>query len=271
MKKNIAMVSLASIALANVFNNAGWKLDENGNVVLKDGNPVYINASGQEMTLGADTIGRLNGESKAHRERAEAAEASLAKFAGIADPAAALAALETVSKIDQKTLIDAGQVDQVRNQITSQYESQLKEANGKIEALTGRLNNTTLENAFAQSKFVKERIALPADMFRASFEKNFKVDDGKIVAVGPDGNPVYSKAKIGEVADFDEALSILVDNYAHKDQILKAPQQGGSGSDGQGGGRGDGRIVRRSDFEGMSPIDQASLAAKARAGEVQIV
>ena len=100
----------------------------------------------------------------------------------------------------------------------------------------------------------------------------FKVEDGKVVAVGADGKPIYSKSRIGEVAEFDEAVSILVEGYAHKDAILKAPSKGGSGSDGKGGERGgDVRFVKRGDFAGMAPGEQAAVAAKAKAGEVQIV
>ncbi|MCP6457108.1 hypothetical protein NL495_28670, partial [Klebsiella pneumoniae] len=73
-------------------------------------------------------ISSLNGEAKSHREAKEAAEASLAKFAKIGDPAKALEALDMMTKIDQKKLIDAGAVDQVKADITKSFQAQLDEA-----------------------------------------------------------------------------------------------------------------------------------------------
>ena len=261
----------SAIRVAFDGNKAGWKLDDAGNVVVQNGNPVWVDANGQEGTIAIDTISRLNGEAKAHRERAEKAETALKAFEGL-DPSAARSALDTVSKLDQKALVDAGQVDQVRNEVKSQYETLLAEKDTALNSTLTRLNDTLLANAFGSSKFVQEKISVPAEMFQATFARNFKVEDGKVLAVGADGKPIYSKSRIGEVADFDEAVSILVEGYSHKDAILKAPSKGGSGNDGKGGERGgDVRFVKRGDFASMAPGEQASLAAKARAGEVQIV
>jgi hypothetical protein len=129
----------------------GWsktmklKLDANGNVVVENGMPVYVHDDGKEIPFDAvaamTKITSLNGEAKTHREAKEAAEASLAKFAGITDPAKALEALEMMTKIDQKKLIDAGAVDQVKAEITKVFQQQLDEANGKTKQL--ETNSTT--------------------------------------------------------------------------------------------------------------------------------
>ena len=52
---------------------AGWKMDADGHIVLKDGNPVYVDSEGREIVTESGTISRLNGEAKANRERAEKA------------------------------------------------------------------------------------------------------------------------------------------------------------------------------------------------------
>ena len=48
------------------------KLDENNNVVVKDGMPVYVHADGKEIPFDANKatvkIAELNGEAKQHRE-----------------------------------------------------------------------------------------------------------------------------------------------------------------------------------------------------------
>lgn len=273
MRKNIAFLMTGSaLALRAVFepNKSGWLLDENGAMVVRDGNPVYVNATGQEMTLGTDTVGRLNAEAKQHRERAEAAETALKSFEGL-DAAKARDALTLVEKIDQKALIDGGKVDELKAQITTQYEAKLSERDAKLADVQKRLDDTVLTAAFSGSKFIAESINIPADMFQASFAKNFQVRDGNIVPVGADGKEIYSKKRLGEIADFDEAASILVDSYAHRDAILKAPQKGGSGNTGQGGNRATGSIMKRSEFAALSSAEQAASAAKMRAGEVQLI
>lgn len=263
---------LASTAIRSVYDTGqpGWKLDENGAIVVKDGNPVYVNAQGQEMTLGTDTVGRLNGEAKGFRERAEAAEAKLKVFDGL-DPEKARAALTLAEKVDQNALIDAGKVDEVKAQITAHYEGQLSELKGQLDQTTGQLNSTLLGTAFKSSDWINKNIAVPADMLQATFKDHFKVENGSIVAVGPDGKQIYSRTRMGEIANFDEAIEILVDGYSHKDRILAAPNKGGSGSGGQGGNQGGGSRLKRGDFDALAPAEKAAAAAKVRSGEVQII
>lgn len=265
------MTKFKSFLLRNVFNNnAGWKLDENGNIVVQNGNPVWVDETGREGTVGVDTIGKLNRENKTFRERAEAAENAMKPFEGL-DAEAARKALETVAALGEGGVVDASKLDAMRAQIQQQYEAQIAELSGNLQSVTSQLNNTVLSAAFNSSKFISDNIAVPADLFQASFAKNFKVENGNIIPLDNKGEPIYSKKRFGEIADFEEGISILVDNYANKDRILKAPSNGGSGSGGQGGTRGAGSVVRRSDFEGMNPADQAAIAAKMSKGEVQIV
>ena len=90
---------------------------------------------------------------------------------------------------------------------------------------------------FARSKYIQDNIAVPADMIQAQFGKNFQIENGKVVAVGADGQKIYSRTRPGEVADFDEALESLVGGYQHKDSILKGGQGSGGGFQGNGGNK----------------------------------
>jgi hypothetical protein len=261
---------IAALLLATAYNNAGWKLDADGKIVMKDGNPVWVDANGGEAILDGGTITRLNGEAKTLRERAEKAETKLTTFKDI-DPDKARQALETLGKIDQKTLIDAGKVDEVRQQITTQFTAQLAEKDNALKALQTNFDNAQINSLFAGSDFIRERVAVPRDMFEATFKNNFKMEDGKPVAYGKDGNRLMSKAKIGEFADAAEALELLVDQHPQKDVILKASGGTGTGNNGNTGGRGGGKTMKRAEFDQLQGHQQAEVAAKARAGEMQIV
>lgn len=262
---------LTTVALTAFQTGGGWKKDADGKLELDaSGNPIFINSTGAEQSVDGGTISRLNGEARQHREGKEAAETKLKAFEGL-DPVKAKAALETVGKLDQKTLIDAGEVDRVRTEMASQYETQLNEAKAEAQKYAGQRDDLVRSTAFKGSKFLQERLAVPVEMFEATFARNFKVEDGKIIPHGPDGNPIYSKKRMGEIADFDEAAEMIVENYAYKDSILKAAPTGGSGNGGAGGGRGGSRIVKRDDFQALSPAEQQATAAAAQKGEIQIV
>ncbi len=269
---NIRMkLALSTSMLALAFDSgSGWKMDGDKIATDASGNPIYINASGIEQTVEGGTISRLNGEAKGHRERAEKAEASLKVFEGL-DPEAARKAIETVGKLDAKQLIDAGEVDKVRAEVGSQYQGQLTAAQQALQDANGKIDGLTLDRAFSRSEFIANRIAVPREMFEATFGRNFKIEDGKPVPYGPDGNKIYSKKKMGEIADVDEAFEILVENYAHKDTILRANGNSGSGNNGNGGNRGGSRQIKRSEFEAMSPMEQSKAAQAAGKSEITIV
>jgi hypothetical protein len=210
------------------------KLDANGNVVVENGMPVYVHDDGKEIPFDAAAalgkITALNGEAKTHREAKETAEANLAKFSGITDPTKALEALDMMTKIDQKKLIDAGSVDQVKAEITRVFQAQLEEANGKNQTLETQLYNEMIGGRFGGSKFISEKMAIPAEFVRSHFGQSFKIEEGKVVAYNPNGEKVYSRTKPGELADFDEALESLVELHPQKDYILKASGNSGGGS-----------------------------------------
>lgn len=215
------------------------KLDENGHVVVQEGKPVYVHEDGKEVAFDASgtvsTITRLNAEAKSHRERAESAEKSLKGFDGIADPAAARNALDVVSKLDQKKLVDAGEIDTVRNEISKAFQTQLDEANGKAQTFEQQLYAEKIGGSFARSKYIADKLAVPVDMVQATFGQNLKIEEGKVVAYDTQGQKIFSRSRPGELADFDEAIETLVSQYPHRDHILKSSNANGGGAPNGGG------------------------------------
>lgn len=251
-------------------NKAGWKMSADGkSIELKDGNPIWIDANGNEAQLSGDSVARAHGDAKALRLRAEAAETALAPFKDI-DPVKAKEAIGIVAKLDQKRLIDAGEVDRVKAEISTQYTGQITELQSANKDLQQRIDANAIDGIFTNSEFVRERIAVPQDMFQASFRSHFKIKDGKVEAFDKSGNRVMSKKTVGDYAEPAEALEILVDQHPQKETILRANQNSGGGGGG-GGGRNGKRTMTRTEFEQLPANEAAANAAKMRSGELVVI
>lgn len=248
------------------------KLDENGNVVMvadgKDkGKIVYTDSDDEDKEYLLDPatmytkIINLGAENKTHRDNAKTAKEALKPFEGVEgldleNPSewieSATTALATVKNYDDKQLVDAGKVDEVKKEMREAYEAQLA---NKDEALrlvtekhTGELGNKDTQirtlmvsNRFSTSPYFtgKDSTTLfPPDAAEALFGKHFSVEDkdGKLTLKATmDDSEIMSQRNPGDPAGFEEAIGIILEKYPNKDNIMRA-SQGGSG--GQGGGDG---------------------------------
>ena len=206
---------------------------------IQDGKPVYVEDDGKEVAFDAagtrSTITRLNAEAKDHRVRAESAEKIVKTFEGIDDPAAAKKALATVANLDAKTLVDAGEIEKVKTEISKAYQLQLDELTVKAGGFEQQLYAEKIGGSFARSQFIAEKMAVPADMVQATFGSNFKIEEGKVVAYDAQGQKIFSRSRPGELADFNESLETLVSQYPHRDHILKSSNANGGGATNGGG------------------------------------
>ena len=248
------------------------KLNDDGFAEVRDGKPVYVDDNGKEHVYDApamrNSLDKLNGDLAETRKAKERAEQLAQKFADI-DPEAARKAMETVKNLDDKKLVDADQVQRIKDETAAAFQKRLDEANKEREQLLTQYAQEKLAGAFSGSKFVKERLAIPPDMVQAAFARHFEFKDGRINPKDANGNPIYSDSNPGDVASFDEALEKIVQQYPHRDSILKGT--GNSGSGAQPGESGNGvRTITRQQFSSMRPDEQAKFAASAQKGEVRI-
>lgn len=250
-----------------------FKYSPDGTIALQDVNgvklPVFINADGKEAPFDADatvgTIGRLNAEAKTHREGKEAAEKLLKGFEGITDPAAALKALGIVKNLDDKKLVDAGEVEKVKAEVTKALEQQYAPFKSKAETLEQQLNNLLVGGVFGGSKFVATKFAAAdaaaaTEIAKALFGNRFKVEDGKVVGYDAQGNKLYSRTRPGELADAEEAIEMIVESYPHKASILKGSGASGGGAGGSGQGGGGKKTMTRAQFDALDPGAKAAAA-----------
>jgi hypothetical protein len=240
------------------------KLNDDGFAVVQDGKPVYVNDEGKEIAFDVagtvQTISRLNGEAKQHRERAEAAEKIAKAFEGITDAAAARKALETVANLDAKKLVDAGEIEKVRSEAIKAVEDKYAPIVAERDTLQQSLVNEKVGGSFARSKLIAEKLAIPADLVQARFGDAFKLEGNEVVAYDKSGNKLFSPSNPGKVASFDEALELIIDQYPYRDSILKSTGASGGGASGGSGGGSGGKTMSRAAFDALPPAKQAEVA-----------
>ncbi len=216
------------------------KVDDNGNVVLsEDGKPIYVHDDGKEIPFDApmafEKIKSLGEEAKSWRLKYEKTDKVAKKFEGIEDPEEAMKALEVMKNLDQKKLIDAGEVEKVKAEVQKAMQAKIDERDELIKQKDSVLQKELIGGRFARSKFIQDKLAIPPDLVEARFGSAYKIEDGKVIAYDHLGNQIFSKERPGELADFDEALGTLVDQYPYKDSILKGSTATGPGVQGSTG------------------------------------
>ncbi len=240
-----------------------WKTDENGNLVVVDGNPVVITADGKEEAFSLDSnkqyIESLKAESIGRRKENADLKEQYKGFDGL-DATQAREAIEKLGKIDAKVLIDAGKVDEVKAEMQKAYESKLSEEKSRSAQLESNLKQYIVGNEFGKSKFIGEKLNIPVDMVQNTFGKHFTVNEqNRVVALHDPSNKdsvIYSEANPGEPASFDEALAKFINAYPHKDSILKGSGNQGGGTSNSGNAPSG---IKRSE---MSPSEKATYIQK---------
>lgn len=261
-----------------------WKLREDGNIDIENGNPIYVHADGKEVPFDADgalkTIGKLAGDYKTLKTQHKESNEKLSMFSAITDPEAALAAMETVKNLDAKKLVDAGQIEVLKAEmgktfaekegsLRTQWLQKEQEYQKTLQTKDEAIQSVLLGGKFASSEFLKKTNLIP-DIAANYFGKNFRIEgEGtEIRVVGYlNGERIPSREKFGEPADFDEALAAVIDAYPHKDRIMLAGISSGSGSQGnkqhpQNIGK---KVIHKDDKKGFAD----NLAAIAK-GEVVV-
>ncbi len=108
----------------------------------------------------------------------------------------------------------------------------IEEITKERDELRAALVNERVGLCFAGSRYIAERLTIPADLALSRFGKAFCIEDGRIVAKDGNGSTILSRERMGEPADFDEALELIVGSYEHRDRILRGTRATGGGARG---------------------------------------
>jgi hypothetical protein len=256
------------------------KVDDNQQAILTDGKPVYIMKDGdKEEEFVADvpsmygkTI-ELKGENKNLRTKAKETNDKLGMFTTLFDGIEDISeyktnadkALTTVKNLDDKQLVDAGKVEQIKSELQSahdtnmtnaktKFQEQLEAAQTTVQAKDQTIRRLTVGAHFATDphftgKGPKTNVQ-PA-MAEAYWGHLFSVDEKKLDANGKPkvighhpatGDEILSRKPdtVGEIAEFGEAVEVIIEASPLKTAITENLQGGSGAGGGQGAGGGEG-------------------------------
>ena len=243
------------------------KFDEEGKIVFveKEGVklPVYVDEDGKDIEVDVPSlftkITEVSAEAKGYRKDKATLKEKFKLFDGIENleewKVEVEKAVDTVKNFDDKKLVDAGKVEEIKNQIKDVHKEEIVQIHKSYEQSgidkdqiikdkDSTIYSLMVSSQFAQSPFFSgesPKSTLPPEIAETYFGKNYKVeDDGKgalrTTGYKNDKTPIYSRENPGELADFNEALEVIIGEYPYKDRILRSTGAGSGAGGGSGGG-----------------------------------
>jgi len=240
-----------------------WKIKtdpETKAPVMEDGKIVYIDPEGTELPLDPPAmyqkITTLGKQNKTDRTNYKTLRDRFAPFKDIEDiekwKADADKALEDVQNFDDKDWMSSSKVKALKDDMKESYEGKLKAKDTLLGETTlqfkedllkkeGQIRTLMVSNKFTGSLFfggTEPKTTLTPEIAESFFGKHYKVEidektqETNLRAFYSNGDPILSKVNPGEPAEFEEAMSMIIDKYPGKDNILVAS---GAGSGGHGG------------------------------------
>ncbi len=274
------------------------KFDDNGNVAVNEkGEPIYVHDDGSEVPFdGAkafNKISELGKEAQKYREEREKAMEKLKNYEGL-DHEEAWKALETVKNLDEKKLVDAGKVEEIKKNVSKTYEEKLKELSSTYESKINEMTsaNQELENSLWQTQVNGElnrifsnpesphykKTNLDPFFAQKAFGNHIRVEKdettGQRVARVYDNNGevIYSRQNPGNHADIDEGLLILMDKEPFRSSIVRL--SGGSGATGNDGHGFAGKVYGHNEWmkklSTATPEEQKQLTREYMAGNIKV-
>lgn len=228
------------------------KLDDDGHVVLRDGQPVYSDGDREiafDFARAKATIKELSEERDEHLgeiERLKRENRDVTKrYKKLEDrggPEAAIKALDTIAGLEAEDLDAkelAGRVEAQEAEIHTLRE-QLKTKEEETATLQRDFEFKTVSDHFGSSPIVREQLVpMPVAFWMRNFKDHFKLENGKLVAYYQSGRKVYSSNAntASEPADFDDALRLIIeqDYPSEKDKFFRESGAAGSATGGESG------------------------------------
>lgn len=183
-------------------------------------------------------IMKLKAEKKAEADKAKSLSEQLS---GI-DLDAAKEALRKMEEAETAELERKGEYQRLLEKQREAAETdkaaimkQLEDIQKERESLAKAVDELTLGNAFANSKFIQEKLALTPSKTRALYASHFEIKDGQLVAYDKPAGSTNRTTIInasGDPVAFEAAIEAIINADPDKDYLIKSEQKPGAGSKG---------------------------------------
>jgi len=246
-----------------------WEM--NGDqIVVEDGNPVWIADDGKKSPFDAGGVLKrlsdVTGESMGRKNKIRELEGQLEPFKDLDSDFVTKAkkAMDTVKNLNDKQLVDAGQVAEIKKDLEDQLIETKKSHAAELEGLKKQIDDKDaaiqrreVKGFFDQSEFIREKTVLTPTFAYDHFNRFFKTEekDGDLIvfAERKGGEKIFSKdpKRAGKYATPAEAIEILIDEHPDKESILRGGTPG-SGSPPPGG--------HNQDLSKLNPTERINAA-----------
>ncbi|MGE3276731.1 MAG: hypothetical protein AB7O67_16590 [Vicinamibacterales bacterium] len=236
---------------------------------VENGDRFTLDAEGVEDVTGLK--GALEKERKAKAELDKELRQLRKDLAGT-DPAKAREALKRLQELEDKELIEAGEVEKLVEKRTAnlaaEKDREIRERDEKIAAAEGRLSELLIDSELRRIATAKKIRREAVDDFVARGRVIYKLVDGKATPMKGD-DVVYSAKKANEPMTMDEWADSLIPTAPH---LFEG--SGGGGTPPGGGGRsggGGGVTISRANARDPQQYRAAKEQATKAGVELQIV
>jgi|GEM_PF-1413352 len=250
-----------------------WKLDEAGQVIIQDGNPVFTHPDGREEPFNGDSalirLGELKNEAKTHRQKYSELKKKVQPILDASDIedvgeflTEAQEAMKLVKSYKEKGSPSAEEIERIKQGVAELFEGRIKEKDKAhqrevetrdqaIAASKNQLHRMMVKSQFEQSEFLREKTYVIPEMGYNTFGKNFIVEekpgeDPVVYAVDNSGEKIFS-LQGSKYADPQEAIEILVRSHPKANQMLRTTPGGSGAGGGQEGKPFTGKTIASSD------------------------
>lgn len=242
-----------------------WKMDDNGALILDNGNPVFVLDGGEERSVDfpamSTALTKANREAAERKDKIRSLEETAKVWAGIEDIPAFIAA----AKRDAEAVKAMGDKERTAEEAararveaaTTPLEKKIAEMQAEHVRMVEQYHASTIRSQFGTSKYVTEELVNPA-MAQELFAKHFSVgENGEIVGKDSAGNVIYDEKG---PAGFDFALRQIVNASPYKSFMTKGSDKSGSGSTSgiPGGGA--------TNTENMTSVEKIAAGLKKKGG-----
>lgn len=231
--------------------------------------PLYVqdSASGKwrlDVNGGFKTLSEIEGLSSAlgkERSRADTAEKALKALQGKLegfDLEAGRKAMEQVARMTEDQKAREAQWEANVQQRLDPVQKERDELAAKLKDAEARYDSMLVDRALADSAFIRDKVSrdpIHQQFVREHFRSAFRVEDGRVVAFDSGGQKMFGTD--GQPCDVDTALSRLVNALPNGQSLLAGSTASGSGaSAGAGGVPAGARVMKRSQFDALSPAEK---------------